>query len=136
MTNGNNYGPASPSPPKIHLQTRRAPPAGSAAGQSLIYAGSSGRIRIVYELSTILARAGDDVNKSPYAKYFMIVIMLIGGPILIFNGIRGVKNRRTTVTRRCRGKQLTGSQAVLAGWVQIGIGALFTIVALLTLVFR
>ena len=25
MTNGNNYGPASPSPPKIHLQTRHAP---------------------------------------------------------------------------------------------------------------
>src|SRR3990170_1101006 len=25
MTNGNNYGPASPSPPKIHLQTLHAP---------------------------------------------------------------------------------------------------------------
>ncbi|MBN2271957.1 MAG: hypothetical protein JXN61_15185 [Sedimentisphaerales bacterium] len=90
----------------------------------------------MYELSTILARAGDNLNKSPYAKYFMIVIMLIGGPILIFNGIRGVKNRRTIVTRHYRSKQLTGSQAVLAGWVQIGIGALFIIVALLTLVFR
>jgi len=90
----------------------------------------------MYGLLTILARAGDDLNKSPYAKYFMIVIMLIGGPILIFNGIRGVKDRRTTVTRRYRSKQLTGSQAVLAGWVQIGVGALFIIVALLTLVFR
>jgi len=90
----------------------------------------------MYGLLTILARAGDDLNKSPYAKYFMIVIMLIGGPILIFNGIRGVKDRRTTVTRRHRSKQLTGSKAVLAGWVQIGIGALFIIVALLTLVFR
>jgi len=36
MTNGNNYGPASPSPPKIHLQTRRAPPAGSAAARASI----------------------------------------------------------------------------------------------------
>ncbi len=90
----------------------------------------------MYELLTVLARAGDDLNKSPYAKYFMIVIMLIGGPILIFNGIRGVKNRQTTVTRRHRSKQLTGSKAVLAGWVQIGVGALFIIVALLTLVFR
>lgn len=90
----------------------------------------------MYGLLTVLARAGDDLNKSPYAKYFMIVIMLIGGPILIFNGIRGVKNRQTTVTRRHRSKQFTGSEAVLAGWVQIGVGALFIIVALLTLVFR
>ena len=91
----------------------------------------------MYELfTTVLARAGDGLNKSPYAKYFMIVIMLIGGPILIFNGIRGVKDRRTTVTRRYRGKQLTGGKAVLAGWAQIGVGALFIIVALLTLVFR
>ena len=90
----------------------------------------------MYAFLTILARAGEDLNKSPYAKYFMIVTMLIGGPILIFNGIRGVKERRTTVTRRYRSTRLTGSQAVLAGWVQIGIGALFIIVALLTLVFR
>ena len=90
----------------------------------------------MYGLLTVLSRAGDDLNKSPYSKYFMIVIMLIGGPILIFNGIRGVKDRRTTVTRRDSSKQFTGGKAVLAGWVQIGVGALLIIVALLTLVFR
>ena len=90
----------------------------------------------MYEHLIVLLRAGDDLNKSPYAKYFMIVIMLIAGPILIFNGIRGVKNRRTTVTHRSSSKQFTGGKAVLAGWVQIGFGALFIIIALLTLVFR
>ena len=94
------------------------------------------RLSIIHGLLTVLARAGDDLNRSPYTKYFMIVIMLIGGPILVFNDIRGIKNRRRTVMRRHRSKHLTGSQAVIAGWIQISIGTLFIIVALITLVFR
>lgn len=89
----------------------------------------------MYEHLIILARAGDDLNESPYAKYFMIVIMLIAGPILIFNGIRAVKNRRATLTQRSS-KQFTGGKAVVAGYMQIGFGALFIIIALVTLVFR
>ena len=90
----------------------------------------------MYEFLTILARTSDELNRSPFAKYFMIAVMTIGGPLILLNGVRGLRKGEITVKSKRGSKDYTGKEAVLAAWVQIGLGALFFVVGLFTLIFR
>ena len=69
-------------------------------------------------------------NESGYAKWVVLALMLVVGPLLIRHGVRGVREQRVT----SKGREYTGKMAVLVGSIQTVTGVLVLVGAFIVLV--
>ncbi|MEJ7638927.1 MAG: hypothetical protein WKF75_13390 [Singulisphaera sp.] len=72
------------------------------------------------------------LNESPITKYVVVALLLIVGPLLIRNGIRGVRDKRVM----SKGREYTGGAAVAVGALQCLAGGMALAGAVFALLVR
>ena len=71
--------------------------------------------------------AKDSLNASPVFQWFVTLLMIAIGAMLVIKGINGIKNKRLTGKR---GRVFEGSTAQVLGVIYIALGTLMAVVAI------